>query len=253
MDLRKMTAAELREKKIDFERVLTLTGYAPRTIHYYLCDIDRFLTFLEKRNLDLLPETLERYEARLYGCLKTNSANRAVIAINRFLRHAGQGSFKMRTRKPESSPQPVGGMSQSEFTSLVRGCLYIGKSRMALILLTMAETGVSADTLSLFTLEAVESGTVKIGEGFRQKRLILPEPMRTCLLAYVAREKRSSGSLFVNRSGGPLSRSYISAELKNIARELNLDPDHVRLLQLRTCTPGALWDECRQAISAALA
>jgi len=248
-----MILAELRAKKKDFERVLKLTGYAKRTIHDYLCDIDRFLAFLEERNLDASPETLEKYEAHLFNSLKTNSANRAVIAVNRFLRHAGCGSLKMRTRKPESESASVTGMNQSEFTSLVRGCLHVGKSRMALILLTLAETGVSAETLSLFTVEAVESGTVKMGEGFRQKSIFLPKPMRACLLAFAATEKRSSGSLFVNRSGGPLSRSYISAELKQIARGLELDPDRVRLLQLRTCTPGPLWDECRREISAALA
>lgn len=103
----------------------------------------------------------------------------------------------------------------------------MGKERLALILRTLASTGIRISELKYVTVEALESGMINIWNKGKARKILLPGRLCVYLRRYCRREKRVSGSVFVSSRKNPLDRSNIWREMKKLCQSSGVMPEKI--------------------------
>lgn len=80
--------------------------------------------------------------------------------------------------------------------------------------------------LRFFTVEAVKAGEVVVNCKAKTRTILIPGKLRKMLLAYAQKKKIHSGVIFT-RSGKPLNRSSIWAQMKHLCRNAGVNPSKV--------------------------
>ena len=101
------------------------------------------------------------------------------------------------------------------------------KPRLRLLLETLGGTGIRISELQYFTVEAVRNREVEVCAKAKYRRILLPGKLQKQLLAYAKRQGIRSGVIFRTRSGRPLDRSNVWAEMKALCEAARVEPGKV--------------------------
>ena len=195
------------------------------TIEKYCRDVTAFLVWLNGRPLSK-EETLA-YKAEIVTRYAVASVNSMLSALNSYLEFLGRHDCRVRAVKRQRDvylPEEKE-LTRGEYQRLVRAAA--GDERLCLLLQTICATGIRVSEHRFITVEAAKRGTAQVRSKGKCRTVLLPGKLCRALLAYAKRRQIRAGSVFVTRTGKPLDRSRIWAEMKKLCRTAKVPAEKV--------------------------
>lgn len=211
----------------EFENELMKEEYSLNTIKKYIRDVKRFLQWNRER--ELTSNNLMEWKRDLIRHYAPTSINSMLASLNHYLEWLGYPQFKVRfiPIQQEIFAKPERELSGQDYRCLLSTAEKNGKHRLALILKTLALTGIRISELEFITVESLKTGIASIWNKGKARKILLPVKLCRVLREYCKRVKRESGSIFVTRTGRPLNRSNIWREMKSLFKESGVAPEKI--------------------------
>ena len=196
------------------------------TVEKYLRDVRGFTVFTEGR--EVTKELVMEYKTHLIqDGYAVRSVNSMLAGVNSLLRFLGWEDCRVKSLKtqrevycPESRE-----LTKTEYLRLLEACK--DRPRLNLLLQTVSGTGIRISELRFFTVEAVRHGEVRVNAKGKSRMILLPSKLKKLLLSYAKRVGIVCGLIFRTRSGRPLNRSNIWAEMKRLCKAARVEPGKV--------------------------
>ena len=202
-------------------------GRAVSSIKKYQKDLIALYKFLpaEKR---IGPNTLQEWrDALLEHGYSARTVNTVITEANCFFRWIGAWDCQLSERIDPPAPA-CAELTRNEYLRLLTTARETGKERAYFLVKVFACMGIPSHDLCNMTVERLK--TRKGGDG---KTFPIPECLRAELLSYCRRNGRSSGPIFVTRSGKPLNRSAVNTIIQSLARDAQIAPERCNPRSLR--------------------
>ena len=91
-----------------------------------------------------------------------------------------------------------------------------GNKRLACLIQTIGMTGIRVSELKYITVESLKNKAVQICNKGKTRMILLPGSLRELLRRYCGAMKIRKGSIFIARTGRPLDRRSIWAQMKEL-------------------------------------
>lgn len=224
MEDRRMRISAIRE----FERELVCAEKAQRTVLQYRRAVQRFYLWLPQDKV-VTREAALAYKAALQQQQKATSVNTTLAAINSFFQFCGWTELLMKPLKTQRRIfcDENRELDYQDYLKLVETAEALSKPRLSLILQTIACTGIRVSELRAITVESIQKQCAVVSCKGKIRTILLPGKLCRKLQKYAQRNGLSSGPVFVTRSGAPLDRGNIWAEMKKLCGKAGVDPHKV--------------------------
>ena len=126
-----------------------------------------------------------------------------------------------------------------------------GKERLALLLESIAATGIRVSEVQYLTVEAARTGRTEISLKGKIRVILLPHRLCRKLLKYAKKQKTVSGQIFLTRNGKSMSRKQIWAEMKALCKAAGIAADKVFPHNLRHLFAREFYKICRDVVKLA--
>lgn len=223
----------LTVKHIDkFKDYLQSEEKSAATIEKYIRDVKAFFAFSGRI---IVKETVISYKQKIVSEYAVRSVNSMLASINAFFNFLGWKELKVKSLKMQQQiyRSEKKELTKAEYTRLCRTAEKNGNHRLSLILQTICGTGIRVSELPFITVEAVRRGEAVVNGKAKRRTVFLVKDLRQKLIAYTRCRGIKSGSIFVTRSGKPMSRTNIWREMKEVCEEANVNPQKVYPHNLR--------------------
>lgn len=201
-----------------WERDLRYREAAPATVEKYVRETRHLLDFLIAKKLPLNRDAVLAYKAELTARRAPAGANAAIAAVNGFVRFVGKPELVLRHLRVQPSPRAATReLTAQDYERLVRTANARGMEQEALIVQTLAATGIRVSELSSVTVEVVRAETATVTNKGRTRRVWLPSRLCSMLRSFARRRGITAGPIFVTRRGRALDRTRIWRILKRLA------------------------------------
>ena len=228
MKERRLTAAVLNR----FRQELLRRERSAPTIEKYLHDVRTFAVWLDGR--EVTPEAVLAWKRELVDQFKPGTVNGKLAAVNALFAFAGWPDCQARSLKV-----------------LVATAERLGKDRLALLFEAIGSTGVRVSEVKYFTVEAVRLGRAEIALKGKIRTILLPGKLCRKLLKYARKQKIASGEIFLTRSGKPINRKQIWAEMKALCKQAGVEPGKVFPHNLRHLFAQTFYHQTRDVVKLA--
>ena len=208
------------------------------TIEKYCRDVKTFLIFADKQELtkELTIFYKRHLEEQNYA---VRSINSMLASLNSFLEYLGRGDCKVKTIKLQRKAycEEKQELTKGEYLRLLEAAK--GQAQLKLILQTICGTGIRISELKYFTVEGARRGEITVHCKSKTRTILIPGKLRKLLLAYAKQRGIKTGAVFVTRSGKPLDRSNVWAQMKKLCSAAGVErakvfPHNLRKLFART-------------------
>lgn len=221
MEERKLTEGHIRT----FHQYLIREEKSTATVEKYLRDVRAFAVFMgaetvAKEQVMAYKQTLRE---RGYAVRSINSMLASLNSLLDFLGWSDCTVKSIRQQKQTYCAEEKE-LSKAEYLRLLETAK--GKPQLQLVMQTICGTGIRVSELRFFTVEAVKAGEVVVNCKAKTRTILIPGKLRKMLLAYAQKKKIHSGVIFT-RSGKPLNRSSIWAQMKHLCRNAGVNPSKV--------------------------
>ncbi len=234
-----MNARKLTENVIQtFCQYLIGEEKSAATVEKYLRDVRYFAAYAAEEAVtkDLVMAYKEHLQKKEYA---VRSINSMLASLNSLLEFAGWSDCKVKSIRQQRQVfcAEEKELSKDEYQRLLAAA---GKNQqLQLVMQTICGTGIRVSELQFFTVEDVRQGQVGVNCKGKTRTILIPGKLKKLLLAYAGKEKISSGMIFVTKSGKPLNRSCIWAQMKALCVEAGVAaskvfPHNLRKLFART-------------------
>lgn len=198
------------------------------TIEKYLRDIKAFYIYLAGQECS--KETVISYKKKLIDeGYAPRSINSMLASLNSFFSFIGRDDLKVKSIKlhrqafcPEDKE-----LTKDEYKRLVYAANKKGNERLSLIIQTICGTGIRVSELKFITVEAAKNGEAVVSLKGTTRSVFIVKELKRKLLAYAKENKIKSGSIFITRTGKPVSRTNIWREMKQLCKAANVNPNKV--------------------------
>ena len=223
METRKLTPAVLKL----FRGELLKQERSPATIEKYLHDIRTFAVWLNGR--EVTTETVHEWKQTLTETFKPGTVNGKLAALNTLFTFTGWTDCRARSLKLQRRAfrEDARELTRDEFYRLVATACRLGKERLSLLLEAIGSTGVRVSEVKSCTVEAARRGSAEIALKGKIRTILLPGKLCRKLLKYARKQKIASGEIFLTRSGKPINRKQIWAEMKALCQQAGVEPGKV--------------------------
>ena len=221
-----MTDTETQLEK--FKQFLIDEERAAATIEKYRRDVQAFFTWLPEKT-EVSKEMVLEYKRKLAAQYKSTSANSMLVALNRFFGFCGRRDLQVRLLKVQrvSFRERSREMSVEEYKRLVRAAREKKDERLSLLIQTLCSTGIRVSEHRCITVEALRSGSIFIDGKGKERAVFLPKKLQKQLKHYCKERKITTGPVFITKSGKPLNRCNIWAEMKALCKNAGIEPQKV--------------------------
>lgn len=221
-----MTDTEIQLEK--FKQFLIDEERAAATIEKYRRDVQAFFTWLPEKT-EVSKEMVLEYKRKLAVQYKSTSANSMLVALNRFFGFCGRRDLQVRLLKVQrvSFRERSREMSVEEYKRLVRAAREKKDERLSLLIQTLCSTGIRVSEHRCITVEALRSGSICIDGKGKERAVFLPKKLQKQLKHYCKERKITTGPVFITKSGKPLNRCNIWAEMKALCKNAGIEPQKV--------------------------
>lgn len=217
-----------KEAVEDFKKYLYKEEKSGNTIQKYLHDVRAFVIFAD--DSEITKETVIAYKNKLINeNYAVRSINSMLASLNSFFAFLDWSDCKVKSIKlqrqvycPEEKE-----LTKAEYMQLVNTAKQKGNERLNLILQTICGTGIRVSELQFITVEAVTNGEAIVSLKGKTRSVFIVKELRKKLLRYTAEQGIKSGSIFITRTGKPMSRTNIWREMKNLCAQANVNPKKV--------------------------
>jgi len=209
-----------------FEKHLQKEEKSKNTIEKYLRDVRAFIRFTGKSSI--IKETVIAYKTQLIqNNYAAHSINSMLASINSLFSFLGWTDCKVKSIKlqrqiycPEEKE-----LTKAEYLRLVSTANSRGNKRLGLILQAICGTGIRE--LPFITVESVKAGEAAVSLKGKMRSVFIVRDLQKKLLRYAAEQKIKTGSIFITRTGKPMSRTNIWREMKNLCIQAHVNPGKV--------------------------
>lgn len=222
----------------EFYQYLVLEEKSTATLEKYLRDARAFFVYAGQQNV-----TKELMMAYKNGLIEkgyaVRSINSMLASLNSLLVFLGWQDCKVKNLKAQRQTYCAEEkeLTKAEYLRLLTAAEH--RPQLRLILETICGTGIRVSELRFFTVEAVKRGEIAVRCKSKTRTILLPSKLRKLLLDYAKKNGIPSGAIFITRSGKPLNRSNIWAQMKSLCKAANVKaskvfPHNLRKLFART-------------------
>lgn len=157
------------------------------------------------------------------------SVNTMLAAMNGLLDFCGWQDLKVKPLKIQKALFCDGEkeLTKEEYVRLIRAAESDGNERLSLVIQTICATGIRVSELQFITAKAIQSGRAEISNKGKRRTVFLPEKLRRLLGKYLKKQKRTTGPVFITKTGKPLDRSNIWRDMKNLCESAGVEPGKV--------------------------
>ena len=219
---------EFQEKLCMFRNYLLGEERSAATIEKYGRDVLAFLSWLSDRE-EISKEVVVGYKQAIIGKYKTTSANSMLVSVNRFLDFIGKKDCQVKLFKIQRNPfrKKDKELTKEEYNRLILAAKAKSSSRLFLMIQAICSTGIRVSEHRFITREALERGRITICNKGKERVVFLPKKLKKCLLQYCRQNGIYSGPVFVTKSGTPVNRCNVWAEMKALCKEAGVSPEKV--------------------------
>ncbi len=221
MEERKLTEGHIRT----FHQYLIREEKSTATVEKYLRDVRAFAVFMGAETVAKEQVMAYKQTLRERG-YAVRSINSMLASLNSLLDFLGWSDCKVKSIRQQKQTYCAEEkeLSKAEYLRLLETAK--GKPQLQLVMQTICGTGIRVSELRFFTVEAVKEGEVVVNCKAKTRTILIPGKLRKMLLAYAQKKKIHSGVIFT-RSGKPLNRSSIWAQMKHLCRNAGVNPSKV--------------------------
>ena len=223
MEPRKITEETLAA----FARQLGEEERSPATLEKYLREVRQFAAFLGGR--EVTRELAAAWREELSARQSPATVNGKLTALDRLLAFLGWEDCRVKHLRVQRQlfRDSARELSREEYARLVVTARRLGRGRLSLLMETICATGIRVSEVRYITAEAVREGRTEIALKGKIRTILLPGKLCRKLEKYARQKKITSGELFLTRSGRPMSRKQIWAEMKGVCRAAGVAPSKV--------------------------
>ena len=199
----------------EFNTYLIQEEKSPATVEKYLRDVQAFQAFAKKR--EVTKEVVQNWKETLVkGSYAASSVNSMLASLNSLLNFLGWEECKVKSLKiqRQSYCSEEKELTKEEYLRLLKAAER--HPQLKLVMETICGTGIRVSELSFFTVDAVRRGKIQISCKSKIRTILIPGKLRKMLLDYGKHQGIREGVIFRTKSGRPLSRSYIWAQMKKL-------------------------------------
>lgn len=232
--------------RTSFEAHLRSTDHSEGTVQKYGRDIRNAARWLEGR--EATPQLLARWrDALMEQGYAAPTVNSMVSAVNGLSAFAGCPECRIRFLRIQRClfREESKHLTLEEYQRLVRTARALGRIRSALMIETLASTGMRVSEARFLTVEALRRGRIDIRLKGKVRTILLPEDLCARLERYCAQHQVCSGPVFRSRSGRALSRRQIWRDMKALCTPARLEPSKVFPHNLRHLFATVFYQACR--------
>lgn len=198
------------------------------TIEKYLRDVTALANFC--KSTAITKEVVIAYKEKLIeDHYSISSINSMLAGINSLFCFMGGHDLRVKTIKfqrqvfyPEEKE-----LTRKDYERLCQAALKAKDERLYLILQTICATGIRVSELKFITVESVRKGKVLVSLKGKCRYIFIVRELQKKLLRYAAKQGIKVGSVFITRTGKPISRSTVWREMKNLCVRAKVNPQKV--------------------------
>ncbi len=211
-----------------FEKYLRMEEKSEATVEKYLRDVTAFMMVLD--GAEITKESVISYKKHLIECgYAVRSINSIIASLNSLFTFLNRHDCKIKSIKlqrqiycPEEKE-----LTKAEYIRLVNTAKKQGNERLCLILQTICGTGIRVSELQFITVEAVKRGEATVSLKGKTRSVFIVKELQKKLLRYCREQGIKQGSVFITRTGKPISRCNIWREMKKLCADANVNPNKV--------------------------
>ena len=201
----------LTSKEImQFEKYLKEEEKSKNTMEKYIRDIGAFTKYCA--DAEITKETVVAYKQDLIDRgYAVRSINSMLASINSIFGYLGWHELKVKALKLQQQvfcPEEKE-LTRAEYERLCRTAERKHNERLNLILQTICGTGIRVSELQFITVESVRKGEATVSLKGKTRTIVITNNLQRKLLRYIAEQRISTGSVFITKSGKPMSRTNI--------------------------------------------
>ena len=217
------------EQILAFSTALFQAERSQATVEKYLRSVRAFSLFLDGQPVtkDIVlawKKHLQREEN-----YSPSTVNASLAALNNLFNFLGWTDCRTHYLKIQRRLFRETGreLDRADYEKLIAAALGLGRERIALVMETICAAGIRVSEVRYITTEAVREGRTEIALKGKIRTILLPGKLCRKLEKYARQKKITSGELFLTRSGRPMSRKQIWAEMKGVCRAAGVAPSKV--------------------------
>lgn len=219
----------LTEKIIgDFSCCLKSEEKSENTLEKYLRDVRAFAAYLG--GAAVTKETVIAYKNRLLSeNYAVRSVNSMLASLNSLFAFLGWTDCRVKSIKLQRQIycSEERELTKAEYMRLVNTAKQKGNERLNLILQTICGTGIRVSELQYITVEAAKCGKALVSLKGKTRSVFIVRELQKKLLRYAAEQGTKSGTIFITRTGRPMSRTNIWREMKSLCESAGVNPQKV--------------------------
>ena len=224
---------------IQFKNHLISDEKSDSTVTRYIRDVTTFISWLNGREMS--KELMIQYKAELVDMYEPASVNTMLASLNAYFDFIGHSEYKVRNLKLQKNTyiEPKRELMKTEYERLLKTAYDMKKYRIYYVMQTLCSCGIRVSELRYITVEALKKGVAYISNKCKNRRVYIPDTLAMLLQPYILMKKIKNGSIFVTRTGKPIDRSNIWAEMKKLCKRAGVlaskvFPHNLRHLFART-------------------
>lgn len=218
---------EITAQLENFKQYLVSQEKSRATVEKYVRDVKMFAEFLG--NSKPTRETVIVYKIHLQNNYAARSVNSMLASINCLFEFLNRYDLRVKMLKLQQQifcPEEKE-LTKAEYARLCRAAERNHNNRLNLILQTICGTGIRVSELPYITVEAVRRGEAVVNCKGKTRTVFIVKDLKQKLLRYSAEQEINSGTVFVTRTGKPISRTNIWREMKALCKQANVNPQKV--------------------------
>jgi site-specific recombinase XerD len=217
---------DYRQTLIEFEQKLIDEEKSSATVEKYLRDAGAFLTYSLGQSIskELTVSYKQFLQERGYAIRSINSM---LASINSFLDFLNWSDCKVKNLRCQRQIYCAEEkeLTKAEYLRLLEASK--NQEQLNLVIQTICGTGIRVSELKYFTVQAIRRGEVTVRCKNKTRTILVPGKLKKLLLSYAKERGIRSGTIFTTKTGKPLDRSNIWAQMKRLCHAANVNPSKV--------------------------
>lgn len=229
-----------------FGRHLSREEKSAATLAKYLHDVQTFAAWLGSR--PVTRETAAAWKASLVAdSYAPATINAKLSALNGLFLFLGWNDYRVKFLKVQRRMfrETDRELTKPDYHRLHAAAQDLGRERLALLMETICATGIRVSEVRYITVEAIRQGRAEVALKGKIRVILLPGKLCRKLQKYARKQKTASGAIFRTKSGKPLDRRQIWAELKRLCPHAGVKETKVFPHNLRHLFATVFYQACR--------
>lgn len=223
----------------EFKKYLLNEEKSSVTVEKYIRDVTTFYVWSNNRAIE--KSDVIAYKEFLMGTYKIASVNSMLSSINSFFTYLEWFELKVKTLKKQKELfiREEKELTKAEYERLLDAARSKKNKRIYYIMQTICATGIRISELRFITTEAIRMQRAEVRCKGKNRMVFLPKNLCKILKEYAKEENIQSGSIFTTKTGKPINRRNVWADMKKLCETANVArtkvfPHNLRHLFART-------------------